>query len=87
LPELAFSEPSGAPAWRDLPSWAVVATADEAAGTDVIRAQAERAGATITEVEGSHVIMISQPQAVTDVILEAIAAVGSQLVADVAGDD
>ena len=44
-----------------------------AAGTDVVRSMAERAGATITEVEGSHVIMISQPQAVTDVILEAVA--------------
>ena len=38
---------------------------------------AERAGATITEVDGSHVIMISQPEAVTDVILEARAAVAS----------
>jgi hypothetical protein len=37
---------------------------------------AERAGATITELEGSHVIMISQPQAVTDVILDAVAAIG-----------
>ena len=46
-----------------------------AAGADVVRSQAERAGATITEVEGSHVIMISQPQAVTDVIVEALAAV------------
>ena len=74
--ELAFSEPSGAPAWKDLPSWAVIATGDKAAGADVIRSEAERAGATITEVEGSHVIMVSQPQAVTDVILEAVAAVG-----------
>jgi pimeloyl-ACP methyl ester carboxylesterase len=74
--ELAFSEPSGAPAWKDLPSWAVVATGDKAAGADVIRSEAERAGATITDVEGSHVIMVSQPQAVTDVILEAVAAVG-----------
>jgi hypothetical protein len=38
---------------------------------------AERAGATITEVDGSHVIMVSQPDAVTDVIVEALAAVGS----------
>jgi pimeloyl-ACP methyl ester carboxylesterase len=74
--ELAFSEPSGAPAWKDLPSWAVVATGDKAAGADVIRSEAERADATITEVDGSHVIMVSQPQAVTDVILEAVAAVG-----------
>jgi pimeloyl-ACP methyl ester carboxylesterase len=75
--ELAFSEASGRPAWKRLPSWAVVATGDKAAGTDVIRSMAERAGATITELEGSHVIMISQPQAVTDVILEALAAVGA----------
>ena len=35
---------------------------------------ADRAGAAITEVDGSHVIMISQPQVVTDVILEAVRA-------------
>ena len=75
--EAAFSEPAGTPAWKKLPSWAVVATGDKAAGADVIRSMAKRAGATITEVEGSHVIMVSQPQAVTDVILEAVAAVGS----------
>ena len=75
IAELAFTEPCGVPAWKSLPSWAVVATGDKAAGTDVIRAMARRAGATITEVEGSHVIMISQPQIVTDVILRAVAAV------------
>jgi pimeloyl-ACP methyl ester carboxylesterase len=75
--ELAFSEPSGPPAWKDRPAWAVVATGDRAAGTDVTRSMAKRAGAKITEVEGSHVIMISQPQAVTDVILEAVAAAAS----------
>jgi hypothetical protein len=36
---------------------------------------AERAGAKITEVDGSHVIMVSHPEAVTNVILEAVAAV------------
>jgi hypothetical protein len=59
-----------------LPSWAVVATEDKAAGTDLVRPRAERAGATITEVEGPHPIMISQPQAVADVILTAAADVG-----------
>ncbi len=59
-----------------MPCWTVVATGDKAAGADVIRSMAKRAGAEITEVEGSHVIMISQPDAVTDVILKAIAAVG-----------
>jgi pimeloyl-ACP methyl ester carboxylesterase len=75
--ELGFSEPNGPPAWKSRPSWAVVATGDKAAGTDVVRSMAERAGAKITEVEGSHVIMVSRPDVVTDVILEAVAAVGS----------
>ena len=71
----AFSDASGPPAWRKLPSWAVVATGDKAAGSDVIRSMAQRAGADIVEVEGSHVIMISQPQAVTDHIVKAARAV------------
>ena len=70
-----FSDASAAAAWKKLPSWAVVGTGDKAAGTDLTRSMAERAGATITEVDGSHVIMVSQPQAVADVILEAVAAV------------
>jgi pimeloyl-ACP methyl ester carboxylesterase len=73
--ELAFTEPSGPPAWKSLPSWTVVATADKAAGTDVVRSVAERAGATTTEVDGSHVIMISRPDVVADVIRSAVAAV------------
>jgi pimeloyl-ACP methyl ester carboxylesterase len=37
----AFTDASGPPAWKKLPSWAVVATGDKAAGTDVVRAQAQ----------------------------------------------
>jgi pimeloyl-ACP methyl ester carboxylesterase len=70
--ELAFSEQNGPPAWKALPSWAVVATADRAAGTDLVRSMAQRAGATITEVDGSHMIMISQADAVTQVVLSAV---------------
>jgi pimeloyl-ACP methyl ester carboxylesterase len=77
--QAAFAEPSGSPAWKRLPSWAVVASSDTAAGADVVHSMAERAGAAITELEGSHVIMISQPQAVTDVILQALSEVGSKI--------
>jgi pimeloyl-ACP methyl ester carboxylesterase len=70
--ELAFSEPNGPAAWRRLPSWAVVATADRAAGTDIVRSMAQRAGATVTEVMASHMIILSQPNVVVDVILSAI---------------
>jgi pimeloyl-ACP methyl ester carboxylesterase len=73
--EAAFSEPSGPPAWKSKPSWAVVATGDTAAGADLVRSMAERAGATITEIEGSHVVMVSQPQAVAEVIQTAAATV------------
>ena len=79
--ELAFTEPSGPPAWKSLPSWAVVATGDQAAGTDVIRSQAERAGATITEIKGSYVIMISRPDAVAGVIKTAAVAVSHPVAA------
>ncbi len=37
---------------------------------------AERSGAEIVEIDGSHVFMISQSQAVADLILKAVAAVG-----------
>jgi pimeloyl-ACP methyl ester carboxylesterase len=74
----AFTDVCGPPAWKKLPSWAVVATGDKAAGADLVRSMAQRAGADIVEVEGSHVIMISQPQAVTDHIVKAAqATVGS----------
>ena len=62
----AFGEKNGPAAWKNLPSWAVVATGDKAAGADVVLSMAKRAKAEIAEVEGSHVIMISQPQAVAD---------------------
>jgi pimeloyl-ACP methyl ester carboxylesterase len=70
----AFAEPTGKPAWRSLPSWAAVATSDKAAGSDVVLKMAQRAGATITEIEASHVPMQSQPRAVADVILSAVEA-------------
>jgi len=69
----AFTDTSGDVAWERLPTWAIVATEDVGAGTDIVRSMAERAGAKITELKGSHAIMISQPQAVADVILEAAA--------------
>jgi pimeloyl-ACP methyl ester carboxylesterase len=69
---LTFTEQSGGAAWKTLPSWALVPTGDKAAGSDVLRSMAQRAGALLVEAEGSHVIMISQPQAVVDLILRAI---------------
>jgi pimeloyl-ACP methyl ester carboxylesterase len=77
ISEFAFSDPNGPPAWKRLPAWAVVATGDKAVGTDLALSMAQRAGAKITELEGSHVIMVSQPEPVTAVILEAVAAVAA----------
>jgi pimeloyl-ACP methyl ester carboxylesterase len=81
IAESIFGEPSGPPAWKSKPSWAVVPTGDTAVGADVERSMAERAGATITELEGSHVIMLSQPEAVAEVIMTAVAAVDRPTVA------
>jgi pimeloyl-ACP methyl ester carboxylesterase len=76
IAEAAFTDPSGPPAWKRLPCWAVVTSGDLTIGTDLVRRMAQRAGARIVELEGSHVIMISRPDAVTEVIgtaLEALA--------------
>ena len=70
-----FAEKSGPPAWRALPSWAVVATGDKAAGADVVMSMAQRAGAKITEVDSSHVAMISHPDIVANVVRAAWQAV------------
>ena len=75
LAEVAFGEMTQNPAWKTLPLWAIISPSDFVIGPSGERFMAERAGATITEVEGSHVIMISKPQVVTDVIMTAVEAV------------
>jgi pimeloyl-ACP methyl ester carboxylesterase len=75
LAGVSFGEPTQNPAWKSLPLWAVISPSDFVIGPSGERFMAERAGATITEVEASHAMMISQPQAVADVILTAVAAV------------
>jgi pimeloyl-ACP methyl ester carboxylesterase len=75
IAESSFGEKSGPPAWRKLPSWAVVATGDKTIGSDVVLSMAQRAGAQITEVDSSHVLMISHPDVVADVVRTAYAAV------------
>jgi hypothetical protein len=45
-----------------------VATGDKAAGADAVMKMAKRAGAKVTEVDASHVVMISHPDVVADVV-------------------
>jgi pimeloyl-ACP methyl ester carboxylesterase len=70
-----FGEPSGPVGWKSLPSWAAISPSDLAIGPSGERFMAERAGAEIVEIDGSHLLMISQAQAVTDLILKAVKAV------------
>lgn len=70
-----FGEPSGPVGWKTLPSWALISPNDVTIGPSGERFMAERAGATIVEVDASHVAMISQPQATTDLIMTALEAV------------
>jgi pimeloyl-ACP methyl ester carboxylesterase len=62
------------PAWRQKPSWYLVATDDRMIPPPAQRAMAERAGATVTETPASHSVFLSQPQAVADLIKQAAAA-------------
>jgi len=56
------------PAWRSKPSWYLVATNDRMIPPDAQRAMSKRAGSTLVEVEGSHAVYVSQPQAVASLI-------------------
>lgn len=69
----ALGEPlSVEPAWKSLPSWFVVATADNAIHPDSQRAAAKRLGATSVEVDASHAVAVSRPDEVADLILAAV---------------
>jgi pimeloyl-ACP methyl ester carboxylesterase len=70
----ANTTPSATAAWKTLPSWAVIGTEDLVIPPATQRSMAERAGATITEVAGSHVSMVSHPRFAIDAILAAAAA-------------
>jgi len=60
-------------AWKSKPSWYVLAKQDHTVHPDLQRWVSKRMGATVTEVESSHVPMLSQPDVVIDVIRKAVA--------------
>ena len=64
----SVAEPSGAPAWKDIASYALIGTNDRIIPPSAQRAMAAHAGAEVTEIAASHVAMLSQPDAVADLI-------------------
>jgi pimeloyl-ACP methyl ester carboxylesterase len=64
-----------ATAWKTIPSWTVIGTEDRVIPPAVQHRMAERAGSTVTEVAGSHVSMVSHPDAAIAAILAAAATV------------
>jgi pimeloyl-ACP methyl ester carboxylesterase len=72
LAGVALTEAAGTPAWRDKPAWAVLPTADRCIDPGVHHFSYERMNAQITEIEGaSHVVMISHPKKVAEVVMTA----------------
>jgi pimeloyl-ACP methyl ester carboxylesterase len=67
----AFGEPAGPPAWKTVPCWYLLCTEDKAIPPATQRFMAERAKARIQEVPASHASMVSQPEAATQLILQA----------------
>jgi pimeloyl-ACP methyl ester carboxylesterase len=64
--------PSAQLAWKTLPCWYLLGTEDKAIPPTLQRFMAERANATIVEVPASHVSFVSQPEAATQLILQAV---------------
>jgi pimeloyl-ACP methyl ester carboxylesterase len=71
---IALTQPSGVPAWKTIPSWAVVGTTDHAIPLALQLAMAKNAHAHITEVNAPHLSMVADPGVVTSVILQAVRA-------------
>ena len=71
----ALGEAATAPAWKTVPSWAVVGTQDKVIPPAAQLAMATHAGARIATVRASHVSLVSQPAAVANVIEKAAASV------------
>ena len=70
-----FNQKVEGTAWRSKPSWYIVAKNDRTVNPELERFAAERMGASTYELESSHVPMLSQPDAVLDVIRTAASAV------------
>ena len=66
-----LQEPSGTSAWKTIPSWAVIGTADQVIPPAELTFMAQRAGAHITDVTAGHLSMISDPETVAQVIEQA----------------
>ena len=59
------------PAWRSRPSWYLLTTQDRMIAPALQRTMADRAGATTTEIAGSHAIYVSRPGPVAALIGQA----------------
>ena len=66
------------PAWRDKPSWYLVATEDKMIPPPSQRAMSKRAGSTVVEVKASHAVYISKPAAVAALIEQAASTVAAR---------
>jgi pimeloyl-ACP methyl ester carboxylesterase len=72
LANAAFTEKSGDPAWKTIPSWDLIGTQDKAIDPAGQEFMAKQAGAHISHVKSAHDVMISHPKAVVDEILKAV---------------
>ena len=66
-----FITPVSKAAWRDKPAYGIVASEDKSIAPEIERKMYQRSKTKITEIKGSHVVFISQPKAVADVIITA----------------
>jgi pimeloyl-ACP methyl ester carboxylesterase len=66
-----FAHDAPGVAWRTKPSWYIVGTKDMTVNPELERFLAKRMNAKTTELNSSHVSMLSQPQRVVEVILSA----------------
>ena len=67
----ALGSPISAPAWKEKPSWYLLASEDHTIHPELQKMMSTRMGATTVSVASSHLPMLSHPQVVADLILQA----------------
>ncbi|MET7552070.1 alpha/beta hydrolase [Streptomyces sp. NPDC005479] len=67
----ALSDASGVPAWKSIPSWTLIGTADKVLPPAEQRFMADRAGSHVVKIDAPHLSMVAKPSAVADLITDA----------------
>jgi pimeloyl-ACP methyl ester carboxylesterase len=73
----SYTDKSGDPAWKTIPSWYIVSTNDQMIPPSAQKFMAKRMNATMHSVHASHASMVSHPREVSELVMLAVDSIDS----------